>query len=99
METIVVTRHSALVEFLRELGVATGAEQVYAHATEEVVRGKRVIGVLPLHLAAAAASIVVVGLNIPAEDRGRELSIDDLRRYYTGTYEYEVSAREVPVGR
>jgi len=81
MQTVVITRHPALVEVLRELGLADAQTPILAHATAEQVRGRRVIGVLPLHLAAEAAEVVEVPLHIPESLRGRELTADEIRRY------------------
>lgn len=84
METVIVTRHPALVEYLDEQGIAptrtpTGT-LVLAHVADPAaIRGKHVIGVLPLHLAAQAAQVTEVPLRLDAADRGRELSLDELR--------------------
>lgn len=87
-QPIIVTRHAALIEFLREeLGI-TG--EVIPHATEEAVEDRRVIGVLPLHLAAAAESITTVDLDIPAELRGKELTLEQLKQHYKGITTYVV---------
>lgn len=74
-DVVVVTRHSALVEWLKMQGLITGDEPVIEHATSQDVRGKHVVGVLPLHLAAEAESVTVVDLDIPPEKRGKELSV------------------------
>ena len=81
MEKIIVTRHPALVDYLKEVGVITGDEPVITHATEEDVMGKDVIGVLPLSLASVANSVTIVEvtLNLTPEMRGRELSLDEIR--------------------
>ena len=79
MEKIIVTRHPALVEYLKEIGVITGDEPVITHATEEDVMGKDVIGVLPLSLASVANRVTEVTLNLTPEMRGRELSLDEIR--------------------
>ena len=71
-ETIIVTRHAGLVEWLAERGI-TG--RVISQATPQDVRGKRVIGVLPLHLAAEAAEVVVVDMpRLRPEQRGQDLT-------------------------
>lgn len=79
MEKIIVTRHPALVEYLKEIGVITGDEPVITHATEEDVRGKDVIGVLPLSLASVANRVTEVTLNLTPEIRGRELTLEEVR--------------------
>jgi len=80
MERILITRHPALIEYLRERGIVDPDTPVLAHVGEDDVRGKHVIGILPLRLAALAASVTEVPLDIPAELRGVELSLDQVRR-------------------
>ena len=91
---IIVTRHPALVEVLREDFGIDGP--VLAHATADDVRGKRVVGVLPLHLAAVAESVTQVTLNLPPELRGKELTVEEVRKHLKGLTTYRVE--EVPVG-
>ena len=79
MKKIIITRHPALIKYLEEIGVITGDEPVITHATEEDVRGKDVIGVLPLSLASVANRVTEVTLNLTPEMRGRELSLDEIR--------------------
>ena len=72
IDTVVVTRHSGLVEWLTRQGI-TGT--VITHASEADVRDKRVIGALPFHFAALAAEVVVVDLPLLRKDqRGPELT-------------------------
>lgn len=83
---VIVTRHRGLVEWLRRKGIEG---EVIAHATEDDVRGKDVIGNLPLHLANVALSVTVVDMPyLPPELRGQDLSPEQmdeagatLRRY------------------
>ena len=95
MDTIVVTRHRALVTLLRKWKVVTGDVQVYQHVTEQDVAGKHVIGVLPIWLAASAASYTEVPVRAPREMRGVELSLDELRLYARQpvTYHIQVMGR------
>lgn len=88
---VVVTRHSALVEYLTELGVVPTGAEVVTHATAEQVRGRHVFGVLPLHLAAEAASVTEVTLRVPAELRGVELTLEQVRQFAGPLVEYKVS--------
>jgi len=80
MKTIIVTRHPALAEYLRRHGYTEGAPEVREHVTAEEVRGCHVIGVLPLHLAAEAASVTEVPLALTPDMRGRELTLEELER-------------------
>lgn len=89
---IVVTRHEALVEYLKELNVIKDGEfQLIQHATPKDIEGKDVIGVLPISLAAYCNSVTEVPLNIPLELRGKELSLEDVRKYAGEISVYKVS--------
>ena len=77
MEYIIVTRHQGLVEVLSSMGI-TG--KVVAHATLEDVQGKVVIGVLPMHLAAQTVMFGEVTLQLSPEQRGKELSAQEVRQ-------------------
>ena len=80
MNTIVVTRHPALVSLLKERGILTGDCSVLEHVTPDDVRGRRVVGILPFHLACLAESVVVLDLALTPEDRkAGELPIERLR--------------------
>lgn len=76
--TIIITRHQATIEWLAQQGI-TG--QVYAHADAELVKGKDVIGILPLNLACLANSITTIDMQIPSEMRGKELTVDDMKKF------------------
>jgi len=76
---VVVTRHTSLVDYLRERGLIDDGALVIPRPSEEDVRGRHVIGVLPLHMAALAATITEVPLALTREDRGRKLSLERLR--------------------
>lgn len=71
-DSIIVTRHAGLVAWLAERGI-TG--EVKAQVGPDDVRGKRVYGVLPLHLAAEAAEVVTVDMPLlKPEQRGQDLT-------------------------
>lgn len=78
---LVVTRHPGLVEFLRERGLCTPDVTVISHASPEDVRGKHVCGVLPHSLSCLCESFTEVPLALPAELRGVELSVQQMRQY------------------
>lgn len=78
---LVVTRHAGLVEHLLGLGLITAETPIIPHATPKQVAGQHVIGVLPLSLAALAASVTEVPLNLPPELRGVELSAAQVALY------------------
>ena len=91
MTKVIITRHQGLIPLLIEMGLADNDTPVLSHATEQDVAGKDVIGVLPLWLAAKANSVTEVTLNIPADMRGVELSLDQCRAYMTGVSTYVVN--------
>lgn len=76
---LIVTRHAATVGWLRARGIEG---EVMTHVkSPEQVRGRVVYGNLPMRLAAEAAYICAVEIDIPAEMRGKELDIDALNKY------------------
>jgi len=67
--TLIVTRHQPLVEWLARIGI-TGP--VMEQVSIEQVRGKHVYGILPLWLAAEALSVTEVSMpNLPLDARKR----------------------------
>ena len=93
MDYVVVTRHQVLVEVLRDRGIIAGDVMVIDHVTDpEVLRGKVVIGILPLHLACLAEEIIAPEIDVPAELRGKELSREELEKFFKGVRRYRVLA-------
>ena len=60
------------------------------HAEPADVEGRRVIGVLPHRLSVLAASVVEVPVDVPAELRGVELTLEQVRQYAGEPAEYVV---------
>lgn len=85
---VLVTRHEALVEYFSNMGITF--DKVITHATVEDVTGNDVYGVLPLHLASLANTVTTVDMDLPAEMRGKELSLTDIETYFTGMSTYKV---------
>ena len=82
---VIVTRHPAAEEFIREEIARSEVEDLgpprmrcLPSVTEEQVRGRRVYGNLPLHLAALAESVVGIEFR-GAPPRGREYGIEEMR--------------------
>ncbi len=92
---IVVTRHKALVEYIRELGLIDDQVKVISHATADDVRDKDVIGILPLSLAAEANSVTEVPLSLTPDMRGKELSLEEVREIAGNPCTYVVKKEEV----
>ena len=89
---VIVTRHPALVELLRERNLIGEDCPILSHATAEQIRGRQVIGVLPLSLAVHAASVTEIPLSLSPDDRGKELGIDRLRQIAGEAVTYKVTA-------
>ncbi len=83
MKTVVVTRHSGLVDHLKNIGLIddVAAATVIADAKPADIAGKHVIGVLPIHLAALADRITIIPLDTPKNLRGVDLDADDVARF------------------
>ena len=94
MNKVVVTRHKALVKYLKDKGLIDKDTIVIEHATADDVKGKDVIGVLPMGLAALAESVTVVDMDVPADKRGKELDLEDIYLYVTGIRKYKVEMIE-----
>lgn len=92
MIEVIVTRHPALVKYLQEIGMVEGEIEVLSHATPEAVRGRHVLGVLPHSLSCLCASFTEVPLMLPAELRGTELSVEQIRQFVGEPVTYMVQA-------
>ena len=89
---VVVTRHNGLVEFLKKNGFINDKTVVIDHATPEAIEGKTVLGVLPHSLSCLCKIFAEIPLNLPAEMRGKELSLHDVEKY-AGEIAYYVVAK------
>lgn len=90
MIDLIVTRHPGLVEYLREIGLASENVQVVSHASAENVAGRRVCGVLPHSLSCLCESFTEVPLSLPPELRGAELTLEQVRQYAGAPVTYKV---------
>ena len=91
---LVVTRHKGLLAYLKTIGLADNGTQVIEHATADQLRGQTVVGVLPLHLAAAADYVIEIPMNIPPELRGVELDETQVAQYAGDARTYKVTCLE-----
>jgi len=92
-EYLIISRHSGAVEWLRRNGIEG---EVVTHVDgPEIIRGKIVVGNLPMHLAAAASRVGIIEMpNLPAEARGRDLTADEMDKYGARLAWYKVEALE-----
>lgn len=85
---LIISRHVGTVAWLATRGI-TG--EVVAHATPEQVRGRIVVGVLPLSLASLAAEVWSVDLpSLPQELRGQELDLVQMAQAGACLQKYKV---------
>ena len=92
MEKLIVTRHPALVEVLKEDFGIEG--EVLSHVSDpSVLKGRDVYGVLPVNLAAECRSFTMLALNLPPELRGVELDAAQVREHLEGVETYVVLTR------
>lgn len=103
MKRVIVSRHPAAIQFIREEAPEFAEAPVLASATEADVRGRVVAGNLPLHLAAEAAVVVAVEFE-GAPPRGAEYSLDDMRaagarlaRYVVRRHDEAITAMQAAV--
>ncbi len=92
MTTLFVTRHAGAVEWARRQGIAARA---VAHLDPETIGpGDRVLGILPVHVAARVCErggrYFHLSLDLPPEARGRELSADDMERHGAQLTEFSI---------
>lgn len=88
---LIVTRHPGLVEYLQEIGLADANVEVVTHAGALLVAGHRVCGVLPHSLSCLCTSFTEIPLDLPAELRGTELTLEQVRQYAGDPVTYRVS--------
>jgi putative CRISPR-associated protein (TIGR02620 family) len=80
-DTVIVTRHAGLVEWIKSRHPEYAGCEVLPHVAASDVLGKDVIGVLPVSLALSARSVREVVMNLPAEMRGKELTPVQMDEY------------------
>ena len=88
-KNLIITRHPAAVEFLESFGI-TG--DVHLHATDDLVRGRRVYGVLPMNLACLTDEYYAIEMDMAADMRGKELTLGDMERMNARVVRYKVSS-------
>lgn len=94
MKTLIVTRHRGAVEWIRHRLCANEAQVVEHLGDLTFDPGDRVLGVLPLALAARLCAlgveVYVIDVDTPPAWRGREMTADDLCALGASLVRYEV---------
>ncbi len=85
---LVVTRHQAFVDYLLKHNMIEPDCQIIKKATPENVKGRNVIGILPLCLTQYCESYTEMRLDLPYKLAGRDLVVDDFEKHFNsmGTY-------------
>ena len=76
---VVVTKHIAMVQYLKEIGFINDDTPIFNHVEVEDITGKDVVGVLPMRLAVHANSVTEISVDLPKNLRGKELSLDEFK--------------------
>lgn len=87
---IVVTKYQAIVDFLIEKGVISADTEVCAFADSSCLTGKHVIGSLPLRVARRASAYTEIEMHVSKENRGKELSLEEIRKAVTKLTTYKI---------
>lgn len=93
--TIIVTRHRGLVDWLIQQGVVTTATPVISRANIKDVIGKRVFGVLPIRIASYANEVISVempGLAVGKINADIDLSAEEMNQAKAFLVKYVVTA-------
>ena len=78
---IVVTRHPAMVVYLKGLRLIDENTKVVKHALPEELAGKHVCGILPKSIAARCATFTEISLILPKGFRGVELTVEQIEQF------------------
>jgi CRISPR-associated protein Csx16 len=96
MTTYFVSRHPGAQDWAREAGIRV--DVILDHLDPALVEpGDRVLGSLPVNLAAAVCArggrYLHLTLELPRAGRGRELTAEDMRAYGARIEEYQITRR------
>jgi CRISPR-associated protein Csx16 len=92
MTTYFITRHTGALEWAKARGIKA---QMLSHLDPASIKpGDRVIGTLPVHIAAEicarGAYYLHLSITIPEHARGRELTADEMGRFGAKIKEYRI---------
>ncbi|MDQ6951770.1 MAG: CRISPR-associated protein Csx16 [Mariprofundales bacterium] len=96
-QTLFVSRHPGMVEWARQQGVVVDERITHLSAVRLAALrpGDRVIGTLPVHLAAKVCQrgghYLHLSLDLPSDLRGKELTAADMRHCNARLEEYGVT--------
>ena len=91
MEKIIVTKHKAVEQYIREAGLCEEGAICYPSVSAEFVEGKHVIGTVPFHIAAAAEYFTEIKLTLRKHLFNTELTLDQLKAMVKEVRTYKVT--------
>jgi putative CRISPR-associated protein (TIGR02620 family) len=89
--TIIVTKHKALQQYIVEIGLADDSTPIYNTITPELIQGKHVVGLLPIRFAQFADTYTEILITLPKSFHGKELTIEQVRDYADTPTTYRVN--------
>jgi len=92
MKTKIVTRHKGALEWIQKHHPEFGDAEVVEYARKKDLVGCRIVGVLPIPLAALCGEYWHLDMPVPPEARGKEISCRDMERFHCRIQEYLVRA-------
>ena len=90
MDKIIVTKHKAVEQFIRESGLVPGYVKCHKSVTPNFIKDKHVYGILPLSLAAEAELFTEVKITLPKSEKNKRLSLEELKPLVKGVVTYTV---------
>lgn len=97
---VVVSRHPALLQYLREdVGIEMDNSEtieVLEHTFPECIRGLDIIGNPPLFLASQARTVTTFSVHVPLNLRGKRLDIEQIRELVKAPTTYIVQKVPTP---
>ena len=78
---IIVTKHTALAEYIKSTGMVDKDTEVVNVATLDNIRDKDVYGVLPIRMAQQTRTYTEFPISLPSWARNKELTIDQVKEF------------------
>jgi len=85
---IIITKHQGAIDWLAKQGI-TG--DIRTRVKAEDIENQDVIGALPFYLACLTKSISVISMEIPRENKGKDISCRQMDEYGAKLNKYRVT--------
>ena len=77
-DILILTQHIGAIEWLRRIGITA---EIVTQPTAEKVRGKHVIGDLPIHMAIECFTVTSIAFDKTPNKREEEISANDMEKF------------------